>query len=83
MYLSTITATKTNLGRLLRIALGLFLLAVFGYALLPFILFSLLGRGVRFLLVAGLVSYRHDFKLVLGFLSALLILIGTGMWLVS
>ena len=56
---------------------------LFGYALLPFILFSLLGRGVRFLLVAGLVSYRHDFKLVLGFLSALLILIGTGMWLVS
>ena len=56
---------------------------LFGYALLPFILFSLLGRGVRFLLVAGLVSYRHNFKLVLGFLSALFMLIGSGIWLVS
>ena len=56
---------------------------LFGYALLPFILFSLIGRGVRFLLVAGLVFHRHDFKLVLSFLSALLILIGIGMWMVS
>ncbi|WP_374298674.1 HlyD family efflux transporter periplasmic adaptor subunit [Ferrovibrio sp.] len=40
MYLSTITATKTNLGRLLRIALGLFLLAVFGYALLPGVFYA-------------------------------------------
>lgn len=56
---------------------------LFGYALLPFILFSLIGRGLRFLLVAGLVANRHDFKLVLCFLSTLLILIGVGMWLVS
>ena len=56
---------------------------LFGYALLPFIVFSLIGRGVRFLLVAGLVAHRHDFKLVLGFMSVLLILLGTGIWLVS
>tara|TARA_B100000900_G_C20341181_1_gene618278 strand:- start:170 stop:739 length:570 start_codon:yes stop_codon:yes gene_type:complete len=56
---------------------------LFGYALLPFIVFSLIGRGVRFLLIAGLVAHRHDFRLVLAFLSALLILLGTGIWLVS
>ena len=56
---------------------------LFGYALLPFVLFSLLGRGVRFFLIAGLVSHRHNFKVVLGFLSVLLILVGTGMWLIS
>ena len=56
---------------------------LFGYALLPFIVFSLIGRGVRFLLVAGLVAHRRDFKLVLGFMSVLLILLGTGIWLVS
>ena len=56
---------------------------LFGYALLPFLLFSFIGRGVRFLLVAGLVAHRHDFRLVIGFLSALLILIGIGMWIIS
>ena len=56
---------------------------LFGYALLPFIVFSLFGRGARFLLVAGLVAHRHDFRLVLGFLSLLLFLVGTGVWLVS
>lgn len=56
---------------------------LFGYSLLPFVVFSLIGRGARFLLVAGLVAHRHDFRLVIGFLSALLILVGTGMWIVS
>ena len=56
---------------------------LFGYALLPFVLFSLVGRGARFLLVAGLVAHRHDFRIFLGFLSLLLFLIGFGMWLVS
>ena len=56
---------------------------LFGYALLPFIIFSLIGRGARFLLVSGMVAYRHDFRLVLGLLSVLLILIGAGMWVVS
>lgn len=56
---------------------------LFGYGLLPFLVFSLIGRGARFLLVAGLVAHRHDFKMVIGFLSTLLILIGAGMWVVS
>jgi membrane protein YqaA with SNARE-associated domain len=56
---------------------------LFGYALLPFVIFSLIGRGVRFSLVAGLVAHRHDYRLVVCFLSALLLLLGTGMWLVS
>lgn len=56
---------------------------LFGYALLPFIIFSLIGRGARFLLVSGMVAYRHDFRLVLGLLSVLLLLFGTGMWVVS
>ena len=56
---------------------------LFGYALLPFIVFSIVGRGMRFLLVAGLVAHRRDFKLVIGFLSVLLVLLGTGIWLVS
>lgn len=56
---------------------------LFGYGLLPFIVFSLIGRGARFLLVAGLVAYRHDFKMALGFSSTLLILIAAGIWVVS
>ena len=56
---------------------------LFGYALLPFIIFSLLGRGARFFLIAGLVAHRHDFRVVLSFLSVLLLLAGTSMWLVS
>ena len=55
---------------------------LFGYGLMPFVLFSLIGRGLRFFLVAGLIAYRHNFRYVLCILSALLILIGTGMWLV-
>ena len=39
--------------------------------LVALIVFSLIGRGVRFLLVAGLVAHRHDFKLVLSFMSVL------------
>lgn len=56
---------------------------LFGYALLPFIILSVIGRGARFLLVSGLVAKRHDFRLVLGFLSVLLILVGAGIWVVS
>ena len=56
---------------------------LFGYALLPFIIFSVIGRGARFLLLSGLVAHRHDFRLVLGFLSVLLILVGGGIWVVS
>lgn len=56
---------------------------LFGYALLPFIIFSVIGRGARFLLVSGLVAHRHDFRLVLGFLSVLLVLVGAGMLVVS
>jgi len=56
---------------------------LFGYALLPFILFSLIGRAARFLLVAGFVAYRHDFRMAVGFLSVLLILISAGVWVVS
>ena len=56
---------------------------LFSYALIPFIIFSLMGRGLRFLLVAGLVAHRHDFRLVLGFVSVFLLLLGTCMWLVS
>jgi len=56
---------------------------LFGYGLLPFVVFSVIGRASRFLLVAGFVAYRHDFKMALGFLSALLVLIGAGVWVVS
>lgn len=56
---------------------------LFGYALLPFIVFSLIGRGARFLLVSGMVAYRHDFRLVIGLISVLLLLVGAGMWIVS
>ena len=56
---------------------------LFGYALLPFIILSVIGRGARFLLVSGLVAKRHDFRLVLAFLSVLLILVGAGIWVVS
>jgi len=54
---------------------------LFGYGLLPFILLSAVGRGIRFLLVAGLVAHRHDVKLVSGLASILLVLVCGGLYL--
>jgi len=54
---------------------------LFGYGLLPFMVLSLLGRGVRFLLVGGLIAYRREVKLVTGFASILLVLFLSGIYL--
>ena len=56
---------------------------LFSYGLLPFLLISALGRSLRFLLVAGLVRYYRDPKIVAGLSSVLGGLIVLGLWLLQ
>ena len=51
---------------------------LFEYNLLLFVLTSLVGRSMRFLLVGGAVAYGHDVRLLSGFISMFLILVGLG-----
>lgn len=54
---------------------------LFGYALLPFLLLSVVGRTARFLLVGGLVAYRRDVRMVTGLTSVLVVLICAGIYI--
>jgi len=54
---------------------------LFGYALLPFLLLSAIGRTARFLLVGGLVAYRRDVRMVTGLASILVVLICAGIYI--
>lgn len=54
---------------------------LFGYALLPFLLLSVIGRTARFLLVGGLVAYRRDVRMVTGLASLLVVLICAGIYI--
>lgn len=54
---------------------------LFGYALLPFLLLSVIGRTARFLLVGGLVAYRRDVRMVTGLASVLVVLICAGIYI--
>ena len=54
---------------------------LFGYALLPFLLLSVIGRTARFLLVGGLVAFRRDVRMVTGLASILVVLICAGIYI--
>ena len=52
-----------------------------GFGLLPFLLVSLVGRGLRFVIVAAIARHHGDPKTVIGLLSLLIGLIVGGLWL--
>ena len=56
-------------------------LASFG--LIPFLLTSLVGRGLRFAIIAGIARHHGNPYVVILLMSALIILIGGAFWLVQ
>jgi membrane protein YqaA with SNARE-associated domain len=53
-----------------------------GFALVPFLATSLVGRGLRFAIVAGIARHHGDARIVMTLLSTLVLLIGGALWLV-
>ena len=53
-----------------------------GFGLLPFIAVSLVGRGLRFTIVAGIARHHGDPKTVIGLISLLIVLIAGALWLI-
>ena len=54
-----------------------------GFALLPFLLMSLIGRGLRFLIVAGIARHHGDARIVIALISALVMMIAGALWLIK
>ena len=52
-----------------------------GYALIPFLATSLVGRGLRFAIIAGIARYHGDAQIVMILLSTLVLLFGGAIWL--
>jgi len=52
-----------------------------GFAILPFLLVSLIGRGLRFVIVAGIAHHHGDARIVILLITALVALIGGAIWL--
>lgn len=52
-----------------------------GFGLLPFIAVSLVGRGLRFTIVAAIARHHGDPKTVIGLISLLIVLIAGALWL--
>ena len=53
-----------------------------GFALIPFLLTSLVGRGLRFAIIAGIARHHGNAKIVMALLSALVFLFGGAFWLI-
>jgi len=53
-----------------------------GFALIPFLLVSLIGRGLRFMIVAGIARHHGDARIVIALISLLVALIGGAIWLI-
>ena len=53
-----------------------------GFALIPFLLASLVGRGLRFAIIAGIARHHGNAKIVMTLLSALVFLFGGAFWLI-
>ena len=53
-----------------------------GFGLVPFLIVSLIGRGIRFALVAGIARHHGNYRIVITLLSVFVILFGGGFWLV-
>ena len=56
---------------------------VAGFGLAPFLITSLIGRGLRFAIVAGITRHHGDPRIVIILISALVTLIGGALWLVQ
>lgn len=54
-----------------------------GFGILPFMLVSIVGRGLRFTIVAGIARHHGDAKTVIGLLSLLIMLIVGALWLIQ
>ncbi len=55
---------------------------VAGFALIPFLAVSLIGRGIRFALIAAIARHHGNYRVAIGLLSIFFILFGGGFWLV-
>ena len=53
-----------------------------GFALIPFLATSLVGRGLRFAIIAGIARHHGDARIVMTLLSALVCLVGGAFWLI-
>ena len=53
-----------------------------GFALLPFLMISFIGRGIRFIIIAGIARHHGNYRIVIGLLSLLVFLFGGGFWLI-
>lgn len=53
-----------------------------GFALLPFLMISFIGRGIRFMIIAGIARHHGNYRIVIGLLSLLAFLFGGGFWLI-
>ena len=53
-----------------------------GFTLIPFLLTSLVGRGLRFAIIAGIARHHGNAKIVMALLSALVFLFGGAFWLI-
>ena len=56
---------------------------VTGFGLAHFLITSLIGRGLRFAIVAGITRHHGDPRIVIILISALVTLIGGALWLVQ
>ena len=56
---------------------------VAGFGLTPFLVTSLIGRGLRFAIIAGITRHHGEPKIVIILISALVALIGGAFWLVQ
>ncbi len=56
---------------------------VAGFGLAPFLITSLIGRGLRFAIIAGITRHHGDPRIVIILISALVTLIGGALWLVQ
>lgn len=53
-----------------------------GFALIPFLLTSLIGRGLRFAIIAAIARHHGNARIVMALLSTLVLLFGGAIWLV-
>ena len=54
-----------------------------GFALAPFILSSIIGRGLRFLIVAGITKNNRNPKLLILLITILICLVAGSLWLIQ
>ena len=52
-----------------------------GFALIPFLATSLVGRGLRFAIIAGIARHHGDARIMMILLSTLVLLFGGAIWL--